>query len=74
VRTIVDAIADPQVMVREMLVSLNGTEHDPVINLGTPVKLSRTPAALVSAPPRLGEHTDEVLRALEASTPRIVAG
>jgi crotonobetainyl-CoA:carnitine CoA-transferase CaiB-like acyl-CoA transferase len=73
VRTIVDAIADPQVMVREMLVSLNGTEHDPVINLGTPVKLSRTPAALVTAPPRLGEHTDEVLRALDDDTPRIAA-
>jgi crotonobetainyl-CoA:carnitine CoA-transferase CaiB-like acyl-CoA transferase len=71
VRTIVDAIADPQVTAREMLVTLADAARDPVINLGTPVKLSRTPAALVTAPPRLGEHTDDVLSATDYVTPRV---
>jgi crotonobetainyl-CoA:carnitine CoA-transferase CaiB-like acyl-CoA transferase len=32
--------------------------------VGTPVKLSETPGRLRSAPPRLGEHTAEVLASL----------
>lgn len=71
VRTIVDAIADPQVTVRDMLVTLADATREPVINLGTPIKLSRTPAELVAAPPRLGEHTDQVLRALDEVAPRV---
>ena len=35
--------------------------------LNQPVKLSRTPAALVSATPDRGEHTDEVLREIGVS-------
>jgi crotonobetainyl-CoA:carnitine CoA-transferase CaiB-like acyl-CoA transferase len=70
VRSIVEAIADPQVTAREMLVTLADATGEPVINFGTPVKLSRTPAALVTAPPRLGEHTDEVLDGIEYVPPR----
>ena len=29
--------------------------------LGTPIKLSDTPAAMRAAPPTLGQHTDSVL-------------
>jgi formyl-CoA transferase len=32
--------------------------------LGQPVTLSRTPSRVVSHPPALGEHTDEVLQGL----------
>jgi crotonobetainyl-CoA:carnitine CoA-transferase CaiB-like acyl-CoA transferase len=32
--------------------------------LGVPIKLSDTPGAVRTAPPRLGEHTDAVLRDL----------
>jgi formyl-CoA transferase/CoA:oxalate CoA-transferase len=31
--------------------------------LGTPIKLSETPGAVRTAPPRLGEHTEAVLTA-----------
>jgi crotonobetainyl-CoA:carnitine CoA-transferase CaiB-like acyl-CoA transferase len=65
VRSIVDAIADPQVMARDMLVTLQDAELGEVTNLGNPVKLSRTPAQLTSPPPRLGEHTSEVLDELD---------
>lgn len=40
--------------------------------LGVPVKLSETPGRVRSAPPGLGEHTDEVLSEL-GYTPQQVA-
>ena len=33
-----------------------------VAALGTPIKLSDTPGSLRTAPPTIGQHTDEVLR------------
>ncbi len=59
-----DEVLDSElVRAREMVVSLRqpGSEK-PVRQLGTPVKLSRTPAQPGRSPgPALGEHTDEVL-------------
>jgi formyl-CoA transferase len=53
--------ADPQVEHLKMAqpVKKNGKEMKLV---GQPVSLSRTPSKLVSWPPGLGEHTDQVLR------------
>ena len=31
--------------------------------LGVPIKLSDTPGAVRTAPPTLGQHTDQILRA-----------
>ena len=72
VRTIVDAMADPQVEARDMIVTLHDDTLGDIINLGTPVKLSRTPAEMTSPPPQLGEHTAEVLSALDDREPRVV--
>jgi len=71
VRTIADAIAGPQVIARDMLVTLHDDTLGPVTNLGTPVKLSRTPAELSSPPPRLGEHTAEVLDEIDRQRRRV---
>ena len=71
VRTIADAIAEPQVIARDMLVTLHDATVGPVTNLGTPVKLSRTPAELSSPPPHLGEHTAEVLNELDRRQRRV---
>jgi crotonobetainyl-CoA:carnitine CoA-transferase CaiB-like acyl-CoA transferase len=65
VRSIDEALTDPQVSARDMLLSIPNGEDGPVLNLGTPVKLSRTPARVGLRPPHLGEHTSEVLAALE---------
>ncbi|MEA2158193.1 MAG: alpha-methylacyl-CoA racemase [Solirubrobacteraceae bacterium] len=61
-----DEVLDSElVAAREMVVELDqpGAEQ-PVKLLGSPVKLSRTPAAPArAAGPALGEHTEQVLRA-----------
>ncbi len=57
-----EALACDQVAARELVVEVDqpGAER-PVRLLGTPFKLSRTPADASGSGPALGEHTDEVL-------------
>jgi crotonobetainyl-CoA:carnitine CoA-transferase CaiB-like acyl-CoA transferase len=55
-----------------MIVTLHDAGLGEITNLGTPIKLSRTPAELTSPPPRLGEHTEEVLSALDYRERRVV--
>lgn len=57
------AFADPQTAAREMVVEVDHPVLGRVKNLGTPVKLSRTPLNPRRRAPMLGEHTEEVLRA-----------
>ena len=49
----------------EMVISSSGPEGRKIKMTGFPVKLSETPAQLYRSPPLLGEHTDEVLKALK---------
>jgi alpha-methylacyl-CoA racemase len=60
-----EALDSELVRAREMVVELDqpGAER-PVRQLGTPVKLSRTPGGVHGPGPALGEHTREVLAAL----------
>lgn len=53
--------SDPQVLARNMLCKLPHPEVGTFKTTGLPVKLSRTPGAVMRRPPLLGEHTDEVL-------------
>ena len=52
---------DPQVKARGMRVELPHPTAGSVPLVGSPIKLSRTPVEYRSAPPTLGEHTEEVL-------------
>jgi glutaryl-CoA transferase len=54
--------AEPQTLAREMRVELPHPTLGSVLLVGSPLKLSATPATARTAPPLLGEHTDEVLR------------
>jgi crotonobetainyl-CoA:carnitine CoA-transferase CaiB-like acyl-CoA transferase len=55
--------ADPQVQAREMVVDVTHPTLGPLKALGSPIKMSATPADPSRRAPLLGEHTDEVLRA-----------
>jgi crotonobetainyl-CoA:carnitine CoA-transferase CaiB-like acyl-CoA transferase len=59
-----EAMADPHVLARGMVVETEHPSAGTFKTLGIPVKLSDTPGALRRPAPRLGEHTAEVLEPL----------
>jgi formyl-CoA transferase len=62
INTLEEVFAEPQVSAREMLVTM---EHPTIGDLplvGSPLKFSQTPVQYRLPPPRLGEHTEEILR------------
>jgi len=61
VRSIGDALTDPQTLARQMVDTVQHPTIGALPVLGVPVKLSTTPGSVRSAPPRLGEHTRDVL-------------
>jgi len=64
VATLGEAMQDPQLRHREMVVEMDDGRGARRTTLGNPIKLSATPAALRVPPPSLGQHTDEVLAGL----------
>jgi crotonobetainyl-CoA:carnitine CoA-transferase CaiB-like acyl-CoA transferase len=58
-----EMFADPQVQHLGIAQKLNGGNRE-VAYVGQPITLSRTPSKIVSHPPALGEHTDEILAEL----------
>jgi crotonobetainyl-CoA:carnitine CoA-transferase CaiB-like acyl-CoA transferase len=61
VRTVTEALADPHLAAREMIVPLEHVRSGNIRVLGTPLKLSGTPATIRTPPPALGQHTDAIL-------------
>lgn len=62
VRTVTEALADSQIAARDMIVPLDHATAGPIRVLGSPLKLSETPAAVRRPPPALGQDTEAVLR------------
>ena len=54
----------PQVEAREMLIHMEHSEIGDLKLVGSPLKFSETPVNYNLPPPRLGEHTEEVLKEL----------
>ncbi|QXZ10245.1 CoA transferase [Comamonas sp. Y33R10-2] len=76
INTIAEAFEDPQVKARGILKSLPRNAGDGIGRIATvanPMRLSATPITYRSAPPTLGQHTDEVLRELGLDQQAIAA-
>ena len=71
VRSVPEALSDPQVAARRMVEAVEHAVLGPMKVLGTPIKLSDTPASIRTAPPTLGQHTDTVLGELGLSAAEI---
>ena len=60
VRSLREALADAQTHHNEMIIE--GGDSDSLLKLvGSPIRMSASPVGVRRPPPRLGEHTDEVL-------------
>jgi crotonobetainyl-CoA:carnitine CoA-transferase CaiB-like acyl-CoA transferase len=59
-----DALADPQVVARRIIWTLNHPRSGPIHVMGLPMQIDGHGKAPVGLPPRLGQHTDEILREL----------
>jgi crotonobetainyl-CoA:carnitine CoA-transferase CaiB-like acyl-CoA transferase len=64
VRTVSEAVEDPQVAARQMFFGFDDPEMDGFKVLGNPIKLSDHTGVPARRPPKLGEHTREILREL----------
>jgi len=61
ISTVDEIVEDPQVRAREMLVQIDHPSAGRITIPGLPVKCSATPGSIRRPPPRLGEHTVDVL-------------
>ena len=61
VRSLEEALDDPQTACNRMIVDLEPTAGGPVRLVASPIDMSAAPFSVRRPPPALGEHTDEVL-------------
>ena len=61
---VLTAFQSPEATARSMLVEVEHPAFGVLRQAGIPIEFGATPGAVRTAPPRLGEHTDEVLAGL----------
>ncbi len=61
VNTMDEVFSDPQLLHRNMLVTMDHPKIGKIKQIGAPLKFSDTPLKIELPPPMLGQHTDEVL-------------
>jgi CoA:oxalate CoA-transferase len=66
-------VDDAQVLANDYVVELNHPIHGRIKMPGFPVKLDKTPAALRTPAPVLGQHTEEILTQIAGYSPEEIA-
>jgi len=61
IATVAEALADEHTHALGMVTTVDHSTAGPVRAINVPYGLSETPAAITSAPPTLGQHTDQIL-------------
>ncbi|MBY8987189.1 MAG: CoA transferase [Candidatus Lokiarchaeota archaeon] len=59
-----EACEDPQIKSRNMVVDMDHPKFGKIQNVNSPIKYSRTPLAIRSLAPKVGQHTEEFLKEL----------
>jgi crotonobetainyl-CoA:carnitine CoA-transferase CaiB-like acyl-CoA transferase len=72
VRDLHEVFTDPQIAARTMMVPMTHPTAGVIRVLGSPLKLSDTPATLRTPPPTLGQHTESVLQRDLGLTPNAI--
>jgi crotonobetainyl-CoA:carnitine CoA-transferase CaiB-like acyl-CoA transferase len=62
VRDLREVLTDPHLQARQMIEAVEHASVGSIRVLGVPIKLSDTPGRVRTAPPTLGQHTDQILR------------
>jgi crotonobetainyl-CoA:carnitine CoA-transferase CaiB-like acyl-CoA transferase len=62
INTLDKVFAEPQMEAREMLIHMQHPEIGDLKLVGSPLKFSDTPVGYKFPPPRLGEHTEDILK------------
>jgi len=57
-----EVFSNPQVMMNEMIETIDHPKCGKITLAGIPVKLEKTPGAVKKPPPILGQHTEEILK------------
>lgn len=71
VKSFAEAIQDPQIRARNMVVDINHPKFGKIQNIASPIKYSRTPLSIRSTAPKTGQNTKEILGSLGYSVEQI---
>ena len=73
INTIDKALSDPQTLSRNMVVEIDYGKEQKLKIVGNPIKMSEVEQEVFKKPPRLGEHTEEILSNMLGFTTKKVA-
>ncbi|WP_161498848.1 CoA transferase [Cryobacterium aureum] len=71
IQSVDEALVDPQIIARGMVTEVQHPSIGALAQINCPIRLTRTPVAVRTAPPLLGQHTDDVLLGAGFSAERI---